>query len=295
MSNLCFLSDRCAPNYIDSPFLYKYRKGAMAFTGKYVHSDYIYWILYNHNIPNIKLVKNTDDVGDDDILFFHYDFKDKINTERRFKKVQIVSDRPKIAWADYYCLNNPAIIKDEFLLFEPLPYNLKTKNTNFPPSKFHCNCLDHFILDEFKESKNINNLKNQGINITFESNLQFTEDEFDVFFFIRNKNYDLVTKSKKQKHFNLLDNKHFNRLLQSWIMEVPAILNTHSSIESIKQSELDYLTANSYEEFLDKCLLIKTNKDLFFDMIENCKKRKKEWSNTLIVNQILDIRSILSK
>jgi hypothetical protein len=56
-------------------------------------------------------------------------------------------------------------------------------------------------------------------------------------------------------------------------METPGIFNISPEMEIIRTNELDYLIANTEEELLDKILLLKSNKKLFFDMIENGKSK----------------------
>ena len=69
VSNICFITDNLLPNYLEKPVYYRFRDGPLAFTGKYIHTAYNYWILKNAGVNNIKLITNTDDIGDDDILF----------------------------------------------------------------------------------------------------------------------------------------------------------------------------------------------------------------------------------
>ena len=292
MSNLCFLTDKKSPNYIDAPYLYKYRKGPVAFNGKYIHSNYIYWILHNHGIKNIKLVCNCNDVDDNDILFFHYDCKDGIDINRRFKKIQIVSDRPRLNWADYYCISDfTKMLDNDFLLFEPIPVGINAVLSNFPPSNFHTNTAEFYLLDEFRDSSKIDKLKKEGIDVTFEFDKHVTTHPIDVFFFIRNKNFIYETDKKGiHKHIASQDYvKHPCRLFQSWIMEVPGIFSRHSSMQYFKTTDYDFLEANTFDEFFEKGMFLRKNKDFYTHMIENCRKRKNEITNKCIVEQIMVI------
>jgi len=200
MSNIVFYTDKITPNYLESPFFYKYRKGIFSFNGKYIHSNYLYWILKNNNIKNVILTEDIKKVAPEDVLFFHYDFKDEIPHKTEFKKVQIVSDRPKLDWADFYCINDPSRLNGEYLLYEPIPLGLEEKFPQFPPKTFHTNCAEFYLPDEFKDIKEIDKLKRQGIHLTFEHDKHVTTDNFDVFFFIRSyRNLDQTYKNGNKK------------------------------------------------------------------------------------------------
>jgi hypothetical protein len=292
MSNLCFFTDKKTANYSQAPFLYKYRKGPLAFNGKYIHSNYIYWILYNNNIKNIKLVTHSNEVEDNDILFFHYDYRDSIDQKRNFTKIQIVSDRPKLNWADYFCISDPSQITDkDFILYEPIPLGINVISSSFPPTNFHTNTAEFYLLDEFKNQKLLNDLKKEDINITFEFNKHVTTDPIDVFFFIRNKNFiNLTDKAGNNKHTAEQGYlKHPCRLFQSWIMETPGIFSNHTSMNFYRKTDYDFLEANTFEEFYEKCIFLKKNKDFFMTMIANCRTRKTEVTNNCIVEQIQKI------
>lgn len=293
MSNIVFFTDKITPNYLEAPFFYKYRKGIFSFNGKYIHSNYLYWILKNNNIDNVKLVDNISEIKPEDILFFHYDFKDVIPNKTDYVKVQIVSDRPKVGWADYYCINDPSRIKDEFLLFEPLPVGMEEKTPSFPPSKFHTNCAEFYLPEEFKDKKELEKLKRQGIYITFEHDKHVTPENFDVFFFIRStRNLDDRDKRGLKKHIIDQDSyKNACRLFQSFHMHTPAIFSYHTSMEYERKSEFDFLEANDFYEFLSAANFLRIDKKYYNLMIENCKIRKQEFSNSLIVSQILDIKN----
>lgn len=291
MSNICFFTDLITPNYLEFSFYYKFRKGPFAFNGKYIHSNYLYWILKNNNYFNTKLVTSLDEVSEDDVLFFHYDYKDKIPEKTKFLKVQIVSDRPLVKNADYYCVNDPSKVKNDFLLYEPLPVGLMQKNINFPPVKFHSNCAEFYVLNEFKSLKNLDKLKKHKIDLSFEHNRHVSLIGFDVFFFLRNINsYNDIDKKGAKKHLvTEASFKNASRLFQSWHMGTPAIFSSHTSMNHEKKSDLDFLEANSYDEFLECCIKLKTNKNLFFSMIENCKNRRNEVTNNLIAHQLYSI------
>jgi hypothetical protein len=291
MSNICFFTDLLTPNYLDKPFYYQFRKGPFPFNGKYIHSNYLYWILKNNNFSNIKLVSSIDEINKEDVLFFHYDYKNKIPEKTDFIKVQIVSDRPKINYADFFCVNDPYKINKDFLLYEPLPLGLRKKTVNFPPEKFHSNCAEFYVLNEFKDLKKINKLLNYNIKVSFEHNRHVSLMDFDVFFFLRNVSFynDINNKGSKKHIVTESSYKNACRLFQSWYMETPAIFSTHSAMNYEKKSNYDFLEANTFEEFIECCIKLKNNKDLFYSMVDNCKKRKNEITNNIIANQITNI------
>jgi hypothetical protein len=78
-------------------------------------------------------------------------------------------------------------------------------------------------------------------------------------------------------------------------MGVPGIFSNHPSMTYIKQSEYDYLEANNREEFVDKCRLLKTNNEYYKQMIQNCDKRRNEFNNSLIIDQINNIIKIYNR
>jgi hypothetical protein len=290
MSNIVFYTDKITPNYLESPYYYRFRKGMFAFNGKYIHSNYLYWILKNHGIDNVKLVTSVGEVSENDVLFFHYDFKDNIPKKTDFVKVQIVSDRPLLEWSDFFCVNDPSKLANNILLFEPLPIDLKLKNIQFPPKRFHSNCAEFYVLDEFKDKKNIKRLLDNNIKVSFEHDRHVSLIDFDVFFFLRNTNHlnDLNNRGEKKHLSSTNSYKNACRLFQSWHMGVPGIFSDHSSMNFEKKSNLDFLSANTFEEFLQACITLKTDKDLFYNILDNCNVRKKEISNHIITRQIVE-------
>ena len=279
---LYFYTDKNTPNYLEAPKYYKFRLLPNTFCGKYIHSNYLYWILKNNNIDNIQLLHKNGCVDKEDIVFFHYDFKEDVEIFN-CKKIQIISDRPRVDFADYFCVNYKQNV-NEFLLDEPIPNGLTVKTPSFPPSHFHTNLASHHIDKSLRDIVG----KYSDINITFETNAHVTDYNFDVFFFLRN--YEYINAEEKLINKITPNNlKHASRLLQSWIMEVPAILTPEKAMKYYVKGELDFLAANNVDEFIFHAHKLKQNKELFYAMIDNAKQRKKEISHDTIVNQFKSI------
>lgn len=279
---LYFYTDRNTPNYLEAPKYYKFRLLPNVFCGKYIHSNYLYWILKNNNIDNIQILQKNGCVSKEDVVFFHYDFQDDVG-KLDCIKVQIVSDRPRVNFADYYCVNYKQN-DNEFLLDEPIPHGLSEKYPNFPPVHFHANLASHHIDKSLRDIVG----KYSDINITLETNAHVSDCNFDVFFFIRN--YEYINKEEKLINKIVPGNlKHASRLLQSWIMQVPAILTPELAMKHYVKSELDFLAADDMDEFVQHAHKLKHDKELFYAMIDNAKQRKKEISHDIIVNQFKHI------
>ena len=288
MRSYYFYTDKDAPNYLEEPGHYKFRLGPKMFCGRYIHSNYLYWILKNNNVDNIQLLHKNGFINKEDVVFFHYDFKDDVRA-LDCERVQIVSDRPRVDFANYYCVNYKQN-DNEFLLDEPIPLGLTEKTPCFPPTHFHSNLASHHIDKSLRDVVG----KYSGINITFETNAHVTDYNFDVFFFLRNYNYlnNNQTLLNNIKPENL---KHASRLLQSWIMEVPAILTPEKAMTYHVKSEYDFLAANNVDEFIFNAHKLRGDKELFYAMIENGRKRKQHVSNQLIVDQFKFIKDYLNK
>jgi hypothetical protein len=287
MGNLCFLTDLDMPNYLVNSSYYKYRNPPLPFPGKYIHSNYLYWILKNNNIKNIKLLKTDKDINPDDILFFHYNFKDKINFNKDYVKLQIVSDKPRVDGINGYLSYDPTNKQeDEYILYEPLPLGLSIKTPSFSPRRFHSNSAVHWVPKYFSDKLLF---QKHNIEISYEHNRHVSAIDFDVFFFMRDTACLEEKNNDGTKKHNIVLFKNASRLFQAWHMEVPSIFCNHSAMSYIKKSELDYLEANTKEEFIECCLRLKTDKDLFYAMIENAKKRKNEFNNSVMIEQINNI------
>jgi hypothetical protein len=283
MGTICFITDTITPNYLQNSAYYKFRNPPLAFDGQRVHSNYLFWILYNNGIRNIKLLTDEKEILDNDIVFYHYNQKEKLNFNRPYKKIQILSDKPRDQRADAYCINSNCYKESEadFIISEPLPLGLTELTPTWPPVTFHCNCLKQWV-PEF-----INNELENKINakITLETNRQVSIINFDVFFFLRN--FQATDKKDNNGSFTHLPilQKHANRLIQSWYLGVPGIFSYNPAMADLKKSELDYLEANNEKEFIDCCLKLKRDKSLFYAMIANGKKRRSDFTTELLIKQ----------
>lgn len=290
VSNICFITDNLLPNYLEKPVYYRFRTGPLAFTGKYIHTVYNYWILKNAGVKNVKLITSIDEVNDNDVLFFHYEYKDAVDFNKPYPKLQILSDKYRVHGADAYCVYDPSYMEaNDVLLYDPLPVGLERKKTNDVPKIFHCNTSLHWLPNFLKDTDFIEQLKKEDIHITFEHKRHYTNQNFDVFFFIR----DISCLEEKDEdgapHHKIRHYKNAARLFQSWHMGVPGIFSNHPSMTYLKKSEYDYLEANNKEEFVDKCRLLKNNNEYYKQMIQNCDKRRNEFNNSLIIDQINSI------
>lgn len=290
VSNICFITDNLLPNYLEKPVYYRFRDGPLAFTGKYIHTAYNYWILKNAGVSNIKLITSIDDMSDDDILFFHYEYADKIDFSKPYPKLQILSDKYRVEGADAYCVYDPSHMgPTDVLLYDPLPVGLQRKRTNDTPQIFHCNTSLHWMPSFLKDVSFLQQLQKENIHITFEHKRHYTNQDFDVFFFIRDISCLEQEDEDGSRHHKICHYKNAARLFQSWHMGVPGIFSHHPSMAYLKKTEYDYLEANTKDEFISKCRLLKTNNDYYKQMILNCDSRANEFTNLVIVEQISDI------
>lgn len=287
---IAFFTDYLLPNYLISPECYAYLHGRHSSTG------YYYWILRNGGLTNISLISDKNELKKYDAVVFHYDNKELLNKYTGLK-IQVVTDRPLVPDCNLYIAANQTfntkvtsmnVIKryglentlntwvdtDQLWHFVHYPptFGVKQCNPTFPPRIFkyvgreHTNVSDIYDIS-FKEE-----CKRHDIHLQFDFNNDGNEGVEDVYFCVRK----IESKSKVTKENNN-SGKHghrtANRLWQSWYMRTPGIFNISPEMEVIRTSALDYLVANSKEELLHQCLLLKSNKKLFFSMIENGKTK----------------------
>jgi len=73
---------------------------------------------------------------------------------------------------------------------------------------------------------------------------------------------------------------------------MPGIFNNSPEMAAIKSSNLDYLTANSAQEFLHNAIKLREDRDLYFAMIDNGIKKDiiNPYANySIVVNQWLEL------
>ena len=102
---IAFVCDKDLPNYLDDPEAYNYLEGKHSATG------YYYWILKNAGVPNLHLVNLSAKLVDYDIVIIYYENREILPTNRKFKVIQVVSDRPQIENCDLYIACNQSVFK----------------------------------------------------------------------------------------------------------------------------------------------------------------------------------------
>lgn len=310
-----FPTKNILPNYKDYPALYNHYS---TFTGKDVYSSYVYWILKNNNIGNIKLVGDLDETTSDDLIFFHFDNLKAFNFNTSAKKVQFISDRPLVNGCSKYLSSDitvcneysrptsvllPSFIIDkrypvEINFFpEPLPYNLRKCKVQYPPKKAVCmglyDNIDKELLKLIEEKKDLlllykntrklsknrfNILNNISFELYNESNINRGDE--DVFFFIRNK----------ESGYNYAGYKHPNRLFISFYCNVPGFYYGETVLRANRKSEFDYTEISDVYDFLDKLLVYCTDEEAFLSILKQNKSRENDNTEAILVarfNQVI--------
>jgi len=302
-----FPTNNLLPNYREFPSLYNHYS---LLKGKDVYSSYIYWILKNNCIQNIKLVDKIDTTKKNDIIFFHFDNLKCFNFNSRAKKVQFVSDRPLVNGCQLYLTSDhtvcsdynkknflpyvePSILSKSYLVEmtffpEPLPVGLRKCKVNYPPKKAVCMGLydnvDRELLQLIEEKnmffstfkitkkiKNINFIKNIKFELYNECNNNKGDE--DIFFFIRNK----------ESGYNYAGYKHPNRLFISFYCNVPGFYYGEKVICANRKSEYDFIEVSSTSEFIYKLDNYISNENLFLNILKQIKSREDENNEQLVV------------
>jgi hypothetical protein len=283
---IAFYCDLKLNNYLTHPLEYKYLHGRHSATG------YYYWILKNNKIKNIHLIQDKNDLSNYDIVVFHYDnYKDLENLNKI--KIQIVTDRPMVDNCDLYIMANQSFFtpnknislikrygienslntwisdksKLHFIHYPPT-YGVKQCKAIFPPKTFKFVGRKHTNIKEIQTEKFLSECRTHDINLIFDYDNDANSGDEDVYFCVRNVT-DVCKSTGKNNNSGKFGHRTSNRLYQSWYMRTPSIFNISPEMESIRTNELDYLIANTEEEFLLQCLKLKGDRNLFFSMIEN--------------------------
>jgi len=286
-----FLANNILPNYTLDNTLYKYNKSSNSAYGRGValellEINHAYWILHNNNVSEINITTSCDMLEPSDTLIF-YNCSNNIAWEKiqsspnnNFKKIQIVTDQPIIDGCDAYICYDPSIVdrdldREWFHVLYPLPIGLNKCEPSWPPVNIACIAPDLITVD-----KTI--LKNEQF--TFIDDSYANRGDEHVLFHIRksitfNESKGLVSRMKFPSH------KTANRLYQSWFCNIPAILSPNPAMQYIKQSDLDFLEAHTNDELLYQVDCLVNDKDLYFAMVDNCKKRENEHNHNIIVSQ----------
>jgi hypothetical protein len=283
---IAFFTDYLLPNYLTSPSSYEYLHGKHSSTG------YYYWLLKNGGIPNVNLISDKAAVKNYDVVIFHYDDKDSLD-EYTGLKIQVVTDRPVVPNCNLYIAANQTfetkvmsleviarygientlntwINKGQVWHFIHYPptFGVKQCNPTFPPKIFKYVGREHTNIPDIYEESFKEKCKGYNIDLQFDFQNDGNNGTEDVYFCARK-----VEHKSKAAGVNNNSGKYghrtANRLWQSWYMRTPGVFNLSPEMEAIRTSNLDYLVANSAEELLHQFLLLKSNKELFFSMIEN--------------------------
>jgi len=301
------------PNYKDFPSLYNHYS---TFKGRDVYSSYIYWILKNHGIKEIKLVDTIKKTERSDFIFFHFDNLKQFDFNTSARKVQFISDRPLVSGCSMYLTSDHTVCSGhvksgtssafsilnktysvEMTFFpEPLPCGLKKCKVNYPPKKAVCMGLydnvDKDLLRIIEEKndlfesyvschkiskKNIEIIKNIKFELYNETNNNKGDE--DIFFFIRNK----------ESGYNYAGYKHPNRLFISFFCNVPGFYHGENVINANKKSEYDFIEINTVFDFITKLSLYISNEKLFLNILNQIKSREKENSEEDVVSSFKKI------
>jgi hypothetical protein len=308
--SIAFLCDESLPNYLDNPQRYDYLKGKHSATG------YYYWILKNFGFHNVSLVSADDCLDHYDAVVFHYDNHDCIDINKKYKTLQIVTDRPQLPGVDLYAACNLSsfkpilnldIIKStgiglKHVLSGPLTYihypmalNYTKCKASWPPKVFHYTGRKATLIDEIYSDSFVDHMKNKGVNLRFDFENDHNSGDEDVYFCVRKRTTYFSLKSKGNNVDTKLGQKTANRLYQAWKMGTPLIINGNSAMGSIYKNENDFLLADNVEQFEYQCLRLLHHKELFDSMIANGNIRKDEHTNSQIVKQFIEAFQILFK
>lgn len=299
---IAFLCDIDIPNYIEDPSFYDYLEGKHSATG------YYYWILKNNGVDNIFLETDGRNLNKYDIVVFHYDNLHSIDVNSTYKTIQVVTDCPQVSGCDMYVCCNYSCFKliTDINLFSrvgfglknqlygnlhyvhyPMALNYKECSPKFPPNIYHYTGRQSTLIDGIYSDKFVNHMKSKGIQLRFDFKNDHNSGDEDVYFCIRSKYYF----SKRTGGNNCdtkLGQKTANRLYQSWKMGTPFITNSNSAMFSIKKTEYDFLIADNIDEFEYQCIRLKTDEDLFNNMISIAHERKDEHMDSIILDQWID-------
>jgi len=291
-----FLTNKIIPNYLTDKSFYTYNNPSDTAHGRGVSLEllevnYPYWILYNHGVDNISISTVCDNVKEEDVVIFYNCTnnisKHKLDFTKPYKKIQIVTDRPAIKGCDGYICYDPSIVerdlsRDWYHVLYPMPIGLKKCKPSWPPVNITCISPDNVTVDPII-------VKSDKYNIISDSYVNNGDE--DVLFHIRkkltfNECHGIQSRLKFPSH------KTANRLYQSWTCNAPGIFSSNTAMEYIRESEYDYMIADTYDE-LNECVeQLCKDKDLFVNMIKNCYMRENENNFLKIVNQWLAVLNI---
>jgi len=294
--NIYFLAKNLGDNYLESPQAY-----SRLCNGSFNHIVYYFWILKNNlkdSRYNFFLVKDLpNNIKKDDIVFFYYDTKDKVDFSRCIT-VQAVGDKPIVALSKYYITHNKSMIsEDTFYIHLPLPVCLKKMSPSFPPKNFVGVGAKHSFNKEIISPIFKKQCSFLDINFEIICDKNYPDIDTDVFIFLRDKNLPHYLKddgtflhpSAVWSPFYGATHRHANRLYQAWYMNTPLIHNREASIESAVTDKYDLLYAETPRELITQMLFLKNNKEYYLKMVEHYKSKQNLNSYDIIVSQFLDL------
>lgn len=308
--SIAFLCDINLPNYLDNPKRYDYLDGKHSATG------YYYWILKNFGFSNVALVMPGDDLNVYDAVVFHYDNRECINVNAKYKTIQIVTDRPQVAGVDLYAacnlsVFNPILNKElikyvgiglkYFLhgkwtyIHYPMALNYAICKASWPPKIFHYTGRKSTLIDQIYSHTFIDHMKNKGVNLRFDFDNDHNSGDEDVYFCVRKKTNYYSSTCKGNNIDTKLGQKTANRLYQSWKMGTPLIASGANAMAAIYKTENDFLIADTIEQFEYQCLRLLNDNVLFDSMIANANQRKDEHNNMQIIKQFIIAFKIIFK
>lgn len=301
---IAFLCEVDLPNYILDKVRYNYLKGNHSATG------YYYWILRNYGYKNVELVLPGTNLNCYDIVIFHHDESKHIKVGGKYKTIQIVTDRPQLPGVDLYiCCNlsvlttitNKELIKYVGIGLKhyvygnwayipyPMSMNYTPCNASWPPKVFHYTGRKGTLVDDIYSDKFIGHMATLGVNLRFDFDNDHNSGDEDVYFCVRKKTNYYSSVCMGNNVDTKLGQKTANRLYQSWKMGTPFITSAHSAMCAIYKNEYDFMIAENVDEFEYQSLRLLRDENLFTNMVKNCKDRRDEHSNYIIVKKFIDI------
>ena len=286
--NIYFLAHKLGNNYLESKDEY-----SNLCNGNFHHIVYNYWILRNNlNNNRYKLFLVTalpKNMHQNDVVIFHHDTRDKISIGK-YITVQIIGDFPEVEGVDYIITHNQLVVNNRtFFIHFPLPANIEKFNPVFPPTNFTGVGCQHSF--------------NKDINLQFITHKNYCDIPTDAFVFLRDKDLPHYKKENGEPlHPSATwsptvgyTHRHANRIYQAWYMNTPCILNNEATIEGIVKTKYDALFVHTPAELFAKMLLLRKDKELFDNMINNCKQRANENSHEVVVKQYEEMFAAICK
>lgn len=250
---------------------YKQKLCGYNFNGKYVHTNYLYWLAKNRG-HKIHLTNDIKSIPSKSVVLFHHDNYHNLKYRSDLIYAQVLSDKPLIPFADYYITNSRAFLEQKkfnnvLFLPEPLP----VKNLTFNPNKdikvpvnfrflgIRNNFPDYLTYDVCEQ------LKKDGINIVKDFAKNYLEESDDVFFFLR-------------KNINPMSScKHSNRIFLSYITEIPFIGSISNEDESYMVDTDDAIYSPDTKIDLINCFYMIKRESVFTEYKAKLAKANKDF------------------